>query len=154
MKAIAILVLFCFALGVSLEDIRTYRIRNRALLVFLLILLMLAIRNSEVQIHALSGAIFFGFFSLFHLAGRLLSSELAIGFGDVKLLSVIAFGYVDVGFRPFEVFLFSLWCALFLYLCFRFICMRKFQSRVPMAPSIFLASGLYLYAPMGLLLPQ
>jgi hypothetical protein len=31
---------------------------------------------------------------------------------------------------------------------------RRFPNRIAMAPSIFLAVGLYLYAPMGLLLPQ
>ena len=77
-----------------------------------------------------------------------------IGFGDVKLISIIAFGYVDLGIRSAEVFLLSLWFALFAQLFLHLLHQGKLLPRIAMAPSIFLAGSLYLYAPMGFLLPQ
>jgi hypothetical protein len=39
-------------------------------------------------------------------------------------------------------------------LCLHFLHQGKLLPRIAMAPSIFLAGTLYLYAPIGLLLPQ
>jgi hypothetical protein len=44
--------------------------------------------------------------------------------------------------------------ALVAHICLHLLIYRKFPYRTAMAPDIFLASGLYLYAPIALLLPQ
>lgn len=103
---------------------------------------------------AFSGVVFLLIFTAIHLFGKFASRDLAIGFGDVKLISVLTFGYVDLGFRSLEIFFIALWLALLVQISLEFIRKRKFISRIAMAPSIFLATALYLYAPLGLLLPQ
>ena len=82
------------------------------------------------------------------------SNQPGIGFGDIKLMTVLAFGLIDTGIRSIEIYFLSLCCAIFLQMSFLYFHQRKFPMRMAMAPSIFFAVGLYLYAPMGLLLPQ
>jgi len=89
-----------------------------------------------------------------YLLSNALHKSGGIGFGDVKLIGVLAFAYFDSGLRSVEIFFVSLWLALVAHICLHLLICRKFPYRIAMAPDIFLASGLYLYAPIGLLLPQ
>jgi len=77
-----------------------------------------------------------------------------IGFGDVKLIAVLALAFFDTGLKSVEIFFVSLWLALVTHICLHLLIHRKFPRRIAMAPDIFFASGLYLYAPIALLLPQ
>jgi Flp pilus assembly protein protease CpaA len=141
-------ILFLFSIKISLEDLRFHKIRNILLFNLFVLLFLHSI---------LVGDLFSQFFSIFttlFLVGFLIPTDSGIGFGDVKLLTVLAFGFIDVGFRQIEIYFLSLWCALFLQVCLHYIHKRKFLSPMAMAPSIFLAVWLYLCAPIGLLLPQ
>ena len=143
-----------FALLISIEDLRNFRISNRILFLYLFILVLDSLFNGEFIRHVISGVFFLLLFSVIHLMGRFVSHEHTIGIGDIKLIGVLTFGYVNIGFRSIEIFFISLWLALLAQICLEFIRKRKFVSRIAMAPSIFLAVALYLYAPLGLLLPQ
>jgi Flp pilus assembly protein protease CpaA len=77
-----------------------------------------------------------------------------IGFGDVKLIAVLAFGYFETGLRSIEIFFVALWIAVMAHICLYLLMYRKYPHRIAMAPDIFFASGLYMYAPIELLLPQ
>ena len=143
-----------FALAISIEDLRNFRISNPLLGLFFLMLLTKSLFFGTFFIDAFSGLIFLLIFTIVHLLGKFVSRDLAIGFGDVKLIGVLAFGYVNLGFRSVEIFFISLWLALLAQISLEFIRKRKSISRIAMAPSIFLAIALYLYAPLGLLLPQ
>ena len=154
MNLLATSVFIFFAARISFEDIRYFKIRNRLLLPFFCCTLVFSAFSGSFRTHFLSGLVFLLLFSFMHIAGALLPRKASIGFGDVKLLAVLAFGYVDHGIRSTEVYLLSLWCALLLQLCLHFLHQGKLLPRIAMAPSIFLAGTLYLYAPIGLLLPQ
>jgi hypothetical protein len=53
-----------------------------------------------------------------------------------------------------ERFIISLWWALLFQFILHSLHKRKFLSRMAMAPSIFLAVGLYLCAPIAIHLTQ
>jgi Flp pilus assembly protein protease CpaA len=87
------------------------------------------------------------------LSGRFGESG-GIGFGDVKLIAVLAFAFFDSGLQSIAIFFISLWMILVAHISLYYLIYRKFPRRLALAPDIFLASGLYLYAPIALLLPQ
>lgn len=148
------LLLSVFALLISIEDLRKFKISNRLLGLLFLMLITKSLVMGTFFVDAFSGVIFLHIFSTVHLLGKFVSPDLAIGFGDVKLISVLTFGYVDLGFRSLEIFFIALWLALLVQISLEYMFRRKFLSRIAMAPSIFLATALYLWAPLGLLLPQ
>lgn len=148
------LLLSVFALLISIEDLRKFKISNRLLGLLFLMLFTKSLVMGTFFVDAFSGVIFLLIFSTVHLLGKFVSPDLAIGFGDVKLISVLTFGYVDLGFRSLEIFFIALWLALLVQISLEYMFRRKFLSRIAMAPSIFLATALYLWAPLGLLLPQ
>ena len=102
----------------------------------------------------ISGVSFFAIFTVLYLLSNAFDKAGGIGFGDVKLISVLALAFFDSGLRSVEIFFISLWLALVAHICLHLLIYRKFPYRIAMAPDIFLASGLYLYAPIALLLPQ
>jgi Flp pilus assembly protein protease CpaA len=148
------LLLSVFALLISIEDLRKFKISNRLLGLLFLMLITKSLVMGTFFVDAFSGVIFLLIFSTVHLLGKFVSPDLAIGFGDVKLISVLTFGYVDLGFRSLEISFIALWLALLVQISLEYMFRRKFLSRIAMAPSIFLATALYLWAPLGLLLPQ
>lgn len=147
-------ILVFFSIKISIEDLRFHKIRNIDLLYLFGLLFLQSILVGNLLPQMFSGLVFFSIFTTFYLVARVLPTDSGIGFGDVKLLTVLAFGFIDVGFRQIEIYFLSLWSALFLQVCLHYIHKRKFLSPMAMAPSIFLAVWLYLCAPIGLLLPQ
>lgn len=147
-------ILVFFSIKISIEDLRFHKIRNILLLILFGLLFLQSILVGNLFPQIFSGFVFFSMFTTFYLVASVMLTESGIGFGDVKLLTVLAFGFIDVGFRQIEIYFLSLWCALFLQVCLHYIHKRKFLSPMAMAPSIFLAVWLYLCAPIGLLLPQ
>ena len=147
-------ILLFFSIKITIEDLRFHKIRNILLLNLLSLLLLQSILVGNLLPQIFSGFVFFSIFTTFYLVASVMPTETGIGFGDVKMLTVLAFGFIDVGFRQIEIYFLSLWCALFLQVCLHYIHKRKFLSPMAMAPSIFLAVWLYLCAPLGLLLPQ
>jgi Flp pilus assembly protein protease CpaA len=153
-NSFALLTLSVFALIISTEDLRNFRIRNRDLLILLAFLLGISLIESDFFSRLISGFIFFCIFGFVYLLSMVFTNQLGIGFGDVKLMTVLAFGFINSGASSIEIFFLSLCCALLVQISLLYLYRRKFPSRMAMAPSIFFAIGLYLYAPMGLLLPQ
>jgi len=153
MGLLSYLILVIFALVISAQDIKEHKIKNRKLIFYSCLLIIISIISHSFAKQMYSG-IFFLIFSLvvFLLARR--RADGGIGFGDVKLVTVVGFGYVDVGLKSVQAFLIALWCALVLQVVVQFLVQRKYFSHMAMAPSIFLAVGLYLYTPIGHLLPQ
>jgi Flp pilus assembly protein protease CpaA len=143
-----------FAVVISVEDIKTHKIRNADLLKYLMILLLVQIFCGKVRYQLLAGACMLAIFVMIYLVGSVLPKKAGIGFGDVKLISVMAFGYIEPSFRAFAIFFILLWLALLIHIGMLFIFHRSMHSHVPMAPSIFLATGLYLFTPIAFLLPQ
>jgi Flp pilus assembly protein protease CpaA len=101
-----------------------------------------------------AGVLYLSIFLFLYVIGIVLPIQSGIGFGDVKLISVLAFGYLHIGVRSLSIYFLSLCCACSMQIGLQYLQQRRFPNRIAMAPSIFLAVGLYLYAPMGLLLPQ
>jgi Flp pilus assembly protein protease CpaA len=147
-------ILFFFSIKISIEDLRLHKIRNTLLFKLFILLFLQSLLFGDLVSQILSGFVFFSIFTTLFLVGILMPTDSGIGFGDVKLLTVLAFGFLDVGFRQIGSYFLSLWCALFLQVCLHYVHKRKNLSPMPMAPSIFLAVWLYLCAPIGLLLPQ
>jgi len=143
-----------FVLIISIRDLQTPKIRNRTLLCFLGSLSAFSVLSHNARVNPLTGACFFTIFTVLYLLSNALHKSGGIGFGDIKLIGVLAFAYFDSGLRSVEIFFVSLWLALVAHICVHLLICRKFPYRIAMAPDIFLASGLYLYAPIGLLLPQ
>lgn len=154
MNSFALLTLSVFALKISTEDLRNFRIRNRDLLILLAFLLGISLIEGDFFSRLISGFIFLCIFGFVYLLSMVFTNQLGIGFGDVKLMTVLAFGFINSGASSIEIFFLSLCCALLVQISLLYLYRRKFPSRMAMAPSIFFAIGLYLYAPMGLLLPQ
>ena len=154
MNSFAFLTLSLCALKISIEDLRNFRIRNRDLLILTAFLLVFSLINDNFFPQIVSGFIFLCIFGLIHVLSVAFSNQPGIGFGDIKLMTVLAFGLIDSGIRSIEIYFLSLCCAIFLQMSLLYLHQRKFPMRMAMAPSIFFAVGLYLYAPMGLLLPQ
>ncbi len=154
MRLISNVLLFIGAVSISIQDLKEHKIRNQKVLILFICLVLLAILTNTFTLHFLSGLTFIAIFALLYLAGKWFPSFGTIGFGDVKLVSVMAFGYVDFGKRSAMAFLLFLWLALILQIGIQLIHQRKIFSRMAMAPSIFFAIALYLYAPIQLHLSQ
>ncbi len=143
-----------FACVISLEDLKFHKIRNRKIIALFCSEILFSFSPLLGGANLLAGSVFFGIFTLLFIASNAFLASGGIGFGDVKLIAVLAVAFFDVSVRSFEIFLVSLWLALMAHICLHFLMFRKFPDRIAMAPGIFLASGLYLFAPIGLLLPQ
>ena len=154
MNSFALLTLSVFALKISTEDLRNFRIRNKDLLILLALLLGISLIEGDLFSRLISGFTFLCIFGFVYMLSMVFTNQLGIGFGDVKLMTVLAFGFINSGASSIEIFFLSLCCALLVQISLLYLYRRKFPSRMAMAPSIFFAIGLYLYAPMGLLLPQ
>lgn len=154
MQILKFVVVGYFVLVISIKDLQTHKIRNRTLLYFLGYLITFSVLSHNARVNPLAAACFFTIFTVLYLLSNALHKSGGIGFGDVKLIGVLAFAYFDSGLRSVEIFFVSLWLALVAHICLHLLICRKFPYRIAMAPDIFLASGLYMYAPIGLLLPQ
>lgn len=154
MIALHLGVLAYFAISISVEDLRIHKIRNRKLLYFLTILTLLSFLPFGLRVTPMASFQFLGIFVVLHQLSNALHKSGGIGFGDVKLIAVLAFGYFETGLRSIEIFFVSLWIAVMAHICLYLLVYRKYPHRIAMAPDIFLASGLYMYAPIELLLPQ
>ena len=113
----------------TIVDFRSHRIPNKALLVFSLSLLVIAIVEN-LQIHFTSGLIAL-------VVGTLLSIFAGLGFGDVKLLTILSLFVVAPTRLDLAEFLFGLTIASTLALIFAALRAGKFRGSIPMAPSIF-----------------
>ena len=113
----------------TIVDLRSHRIPNKALLVFSLSLLVIAIVEN-LQIHFTSGLIAL-------VVGTLLSIFAGLGFGDVKLLTILSLFVVAPTRLDLAQFLFGLTIASTLALIFAALRAGKFRGSIPMAPSIF-----------------
>jgi leader peptidase (prepilin peptidase)/N-methyltransferase len=153
MGLLSYLILVIFALVISAQDIKEHKIKNRKLLFYFCLLMIWSFISHSFVRQIYSGVFFLIFSVVVFLVSRRRSKD-GIGFGDVKLLTVVGFGYIDIGLQSVQAFLIALWCALVLQVVVQFLVQRKFFSHMPMAPSIFLAVGLYLCTPIGHLLPQ
>jgi Flp pilus assembly protein protease CpaA len=153
MGLLSYLILVIFALVISAQDIKERKIKNRKLLFFFCLLIIISIISHSFVRQIYSGIFFLIFTVIVFLMARH-RADGGIGFGDVKHLTVVGFGYVDIGLKSVQAFLIALWCALVLQVIVQFLVQRKYLSHMAMAPSIFLAVGLYLCTPIGHLLPQ
>lgn len=143
-----------FGIIVSIDDVKNHLIRNRKLFALLGITCLSSLTSLGGDANPLAGIQYFGVLSLLYfLSGRFGESG-GIGFGDVKLIAVLAFAFFDSGLDSIVIFFISLWMVLVTHVSFYYVIYRKFPRRLALAPDIFLASGLYLYAPIALLLPQ
>jgi Flp pilus assembly protein protease CpaA len=149
-----VIIVLSFALSISIEDLKIHKIRNRKLLYFLASLVIFSVLLPNAHMDPISGVSFFAIFTVLYLLSNVFHKAGGIGFGDIKLISVLALAFFDTGLRSVEIFFISLWLALVAHICLHLLIYRKFPYRIAMAPDIFLASGLYLYAPIALLLPQ
>jgi Flp pilus assembly protein protease CpaA len=154
MIALHLGVLVYFAISISVEDLRMHKIRNRKLLYFLSFLTLFSFVQFEFRVTPMASFQFLGIFIALYLLSNAIHKLGGIGFGDVKLIAVLAFGYFETGLRSIEIFFVALWIALMAHICLYLLMYRKYPHRIAMAPDIFLASGLYMYAPIELLLPQ
>ncbi len=154
MQIVYVVIVLSFALSISIEDLKIHKIRNRKLLHFLAFIVIFSVLLPNAHMDPISGVSFFAIFTVLYLLSNALDKAGGIGFGDVKLISVLALAFFDTGLRSVEIFFISLWLALVAHICLHLLIYRKFPYRIAMAPDIFLASGLYLYAPIALLLPQ
>ena len=143
-----------FAINICIEDLRIHKIRNRILMYFLCFLFLFSLLPSNSHVHPIAAIEFSAIFIALYLASNALHKSGGIGFGDVKLLFVLAFAFFDPGLRSIEIFFISLWIALIAHISLYLLMHRKYPHRIAMAPDLFLASGLYMYAPIGLLVPQ
>ena len=154
MQIVYFVIVLSFALSISIEDLKIHKIRNRKLLYFLASLVIFSVLLPNAHMDPISGVSFFAIFTVLYLLSNAFDKAGGIGFADVKLISVLALAFFDSGLRSVEIFFISLWLALVAHICLHLLIYRKFPYRIAMAPDIFLASGLYLYAPIALLLPQ
>jgi hypothetical protein len=109
---------------------------------------------SSAELNLLAGLQFLAVFSLLYVLSNSVRESGGIGFGDVKLVAVLAFAFFDSGVQSLAIFFIALWLALLAHTSLYFLIYRTFPRRIALAPDIFLASGLYLYTPIALLLPQ
>ena len=154
MNHTALLILIFFGFKISIQDLRTFRIKNRDVSVLFFLLSMISILQGNIASQMSAGVLYLSIFLFLYVIGILLPIQSGIGFGDVKLVSVLAFGYLHIGVPSLSIYCLSLCCACSMQIGLQYLQQRRFPNRIAMAPSIFLAVGLYLYAPMGLLLPQ
>lgn len=154
MSFVSIVLLIIFAAVIIWDDIKLFRIKNRILAQFFVSLFILHFLQKQLFRHLITGVIFLIIFTTFYILGNIFSKNGGIGFGDVKLVAVIAFGYINLNPVSVERFIISLWWALLFQFILHSLHKRKFLSRMAMAPSIFLAVGLYLCAPIAIHLTQ
>lgn len=121
--------LIFFAIPISLADIREYKIPNIYLKVLGIFCLPVLVTNGLGNISNLLSI----FFALIFLL------LLGVGMGDVKLLAIIAIS-LNSSLNPFglEYFIFVMLFAAG-YLLMITIYKRSRPSKIPLAPSIFLA---------------
>ena len=150
----ALLILIFFGFRISIQDLRTFRIKNRDVSVFFFLLSIISLLQANIASQMAAGVLYLSIFLFLYVIGIVLPIQSGIGFGDVKLVSILAFGYLHIGVRSLSIYFLSLCCACSMQIGLQYLQQRRFPNRIAMAPSIFLAVGLYLYAPMGLLLPQ
>ena len=154
MQIFYVVVVGYFVLVISIKDLQTHKIQNRTLLYFLGFLIIFSVLLPNARIQPFAGVCFFVIFTVLFVVSNAVHKSGGIGFGDVKLIAVLALAFFDAGLRSVEIFFVSLWLALVTHICLHLLIHRKFPHRIAMAPDIFFASGLYLYAPIALLLPQ
>jgi len=154
MQIVYVIIVLSFALSISIEDLKIHKIRNRKLLYFSASLIIFSVLLPNAYMDPISGISFFAIFTALYLLSNAFDKAGGFGFGDVKLISVLALAFFDTGLRSVEIFFISLWLALVAHICLHLLIYRKFPYRIAMAPDIFLASGLYIYAPIAFLLPQ
>ena len=154
MNHTALLILIFFGFRISIQDLRTLRIKNRDVSVLFFLLSIISLLQANIASQMAAGVLYLSIFIFLYVIGILLPIQSGIGFGDVKLVSVLAFGFLHIGVRSLSIYFLSLCCACSMQIGLQYLQQRRFPNRIAMAPSIFLAVGLYLYAPMGLLLPQ
>ena len=154
MQILQFVVVGYFVLVISIKDLQAHKIQNRTLLYFLGFLIIFSVLPPNARIQPISGICFFVVFTMLFVASDAVHKSGGIGFGDVKLITVLGLAFFDTGVRSIEIFFVSLWLALVTHICLHLLIYRKFPHRIAMAPDIFFASGLYLYAPIALLLPQ
>ena len=99
MHFVSSLLLIFFAAVIIWDDIKFFRIKNRILTQFFVALVILQILEKQLFQQFLVGVIFLVLFTVFYLLGNMLSENAGIGFGDVKLVAVVAFGYNADGLR-------------------------------------------------------
>ena len=143
-----------FAISISITDVKTHKIRNRSLLLFTGTMVVSSFIPSSAELNLLAGLQFLAVFSLLYVLSNSVRESGGIGFGDVKLVAVLAFAFFDSGLQSLAIFFIALWLALLAHTSLYFLIYRTIPRRIALAPDIFLASGLYLYAPIALLLPQ
>jgi Flp pilus assembly protein protease CpaA len=144
----------CFAIFISIADVKSHKIRNRTLLLFFGTVVLTSFIPSSAELNPLAGLQFLAVFTLLYVLSNSIRESGGIGFGDVKLVALLAFAFFDSGLQSVAIFFIALWLALVAHTSLYFIIHRKFPRRIALAPDIFLASGLYLYAPIAFLLPQ
>jgi Flp pilus assembly protein protease CpaA len=143
-----------FAINVSIDDVKNHSIRNHKLILLLGITVLSSFTSLSENVNPLAGFQFLAVLSLLHFASNRHGQSDGVGFGDVKLIAVLAFAFFDSGLKSIAIFFFALWLILMVHVSLYFLIYRKFPRRLALAPDIFLASGLYLYTPIVLLLPQ
>lgn len=154
MNFVHLALLVSFGINISLVDMRIFKIRNRTLLFFLFNLILFSLVTHTFSQRFIAAFYIFIICSLCFLLSSFWFEGSGIGFGDIKLIAIIFFGYLDPGLISIGRFLLSLWSALIFQILIHYFHKRKFPSHMAMAPSIFLAVALYMYAPIGVLLPQ
>ncbi len=124
-----ILALWISGLYFAFVDVRTHRIPNRSLLVLILILLAFAIRAGK--------DLFFVSALIALLLGTALSVFAGLGFGDVKLLTILSFFVIAPTRQDFLLFLSGVAIASALALIVALLRGGKSSDSIAMAPSIF-----------------
>lgn len=110
-------------------DIRSHRIPNKSLLLFSMVLLIIAMLDDRA-VHFTSALIAL-------VLGTVLSIFAGLGFGDVKLITILALFVIAPTRMDLAQFLFGFAIAATLLLIFTVIRRGKFYDSIPMAPSIF-----------------
>ena len=147
-------IFFLFAINISIDDQKNHLIRNHKLILLLGITVLSSITSLSENVNPLAGFQFLGVLSLLYFVSNRFGESGGVGFGDVKLIAVLAFAFFDSGLHSIALFFFSLWLILMAHVSLYYLIYLKFPHRLALAPDISLASGLYLYTPIALLLPQ
>jgi Flp pilus assembly protein protease CpaA len=113
----------------SWVDIKTHRIPNKSLAILLLVLFAISLFSKD--------GIYFTSAAIFIFAGTLLSVFAGLGFGDVKLLTLLSLFVIAPTRHDFELFLFGAACTAAIALALARSRGRKSSDAIAMAPSIF-----------------
>jgi prepilin peptidase CpaA len=124
-----LLALWISGLYFAFIDVRTHRIPNRSLLVLILILLGFAIHTGK--------DLFFVSALISLLLGTALSVFAGLGFGDVKLLTILSFFVIAPTRQDLLLFLSGVAIASALALIVALLRGGKSSDSIAMAPSIF-----------------